>query len=50
MVTSKTRAHVRDIEDEDPRDHDQPARGGEVHRKIREIFERNPVEPGMRRT
>jgi hypothetical protein len=39
LVTSKTRAHVRDTEDEDPADHDQPHRGGGVHKKVRAIIE-----------
>lgn len=43
MVTTKTRAHSNQLEDhEDPADEDQPARGGDVHKKIRAIIERNP--------
>jgi hypothetical protein len=37
-VTSGTRAHGSD---EDPTEEDQPARGGEVHGKVREVIERN---------
>lgn len=40
-VTTKTRAHASDL-DEDPADEDQPAKGGEVHAKVRELIERNP--------
>lgn len=37
MLTTETRAHSGDL-DEDPRDSRQPARGGEVHRGVREIL------------
>jgi len=39
-VTSETRAHASDL-DEDPTDHAQPSRGGEVHREIQAIIDRN---------
>ena len=41
-VTSKSRAHVRDLDDDDPRDHRQPARGGAVHADVRRLIEQNP--------
>jgi hypothetical protein len=41
LIGTKGRAHSSDL-DEDPSDSDQPGRGGEVHRGVREIIEANP--------
>ena len=41
LVDSASRAHASDLA-EDPRDEDQPGKGGEVHRKVRELIERHP--------
>jgi len=41
LIGTKGRAHSSDL-DEDTQDTDQPARGGAVHRGVREIIEENP--------
>lgn len=42
-VTTRTRAHSNQLADyEDPQDTDQPAKGGDVHKKIRALIEANP--------
>ena len=41
-VSTRTRAHSGDTGDEDTQDRRQPARGGVVHAKVRELIEKNP--------